>query len=264
MTTSGVVSEGPRGLSFGAVADSYDRYRPSYPPQLVTDVVGLLPGRRIVEVGAGTGIATSQFIVNGLEMTCVEPDVQMAGVLARKLPEVDVVTTTFEGWSAGRGPEAPRYDGLISAQAWHWTAPQTRWRDAAAALHSGGVVALFWNRDGYSDPAVRALIAGAYDRHGIEDRAVPAETEDEPHGWPASEIDASVDFSDRDLRVYQWTRRQSVVEHVARLNTVSAHLILPATVREALTHDLLDSLTRYAGDEIELDMRTDLALARRG
>lgn len=263
MANSGVVNEGPRGLSFGAVADSYDRYRPSYPPQLVSDVVGLLPGRRVVEIGAGTGIATSQFIANGLEMTCVEPDAQMAGVLARKLPEVDVATATFEGWSAGRGPQSPRYDGLISAQAWHWTAPETRWRDAAAALRSGGLLALFWNGDRYSDPAVRAMITEAYDRHGIEDRAVPAEIEDEPHDWPASEIEASVDFADRDLRVYQWTRRQSVVDHVARLNTVSAHLILPAKLREALTQDLLDALTRYAGDVIELDMRTDLALARR-
>jgi hypothetical protein len=39
----------------------YDKYRPRYPDQPNDDVVALLPGRRVVEVGAGTGIATAAF-----------------------------------------------------------------------------------------------------------------------------------------------------------------------------------------------------------
>ncbi len=253
-----------RALSFGEVARAYDRYRPSYPPELVTDVRACLPGRRVVEVGAGTGIATALFAAQGLEITCVEPDPQMAAVLQAKFPgddRVRVCVDTFEGWSSRRDRDV-RYDGLISGQAWHWTAPATRWPNATAALRGGGVIALFWNRDGYQDPAVRALITEVYDRHGIADRAVLA-VEDPPTDWPDGEIAASAGFTDRELRAYRWTRRQSVTDHVARLNTVSAHLILPAATREALTRDLLASLTAHAGDEIELAMCTDLALARR-
>src|SRR5690349_24517239 len=50
-----------RARSFGAAAADYDRYRPRYPDQLVDDVVAVVPGRRVVEVGAGTGIATAAF-----------------------------------------------------------------------------------------------------------------------------------------------------------------------------------------------------------
>jgi SAM-dependent methyltransferase len=260
------MSEPIRALSFGAVAGNYDRYRPSYPAELAADVCALLPGRRVVEVGAGTGIATSRFAARGLDITCVEPDPQMAAVLAGKFHDSDpvrVVVDSFEGWSAGRDPADPPYDGLICAQAWHWTVAGTRWRDAAAALTAGGLVALFWNQDGYADPAVPALLAAAYERYGVTDRAVSSDEDEEPAGWPAEEIAASTGFTDHDSRVYRWNWTQSVADHVARLNTISAHLILPADVRAALTRDLVEALTAHSGGEIALAMRTDLALARR-
>jgi SAM-dependent methyltransferase len=254
-----------RSLSFGAVAADYDRYRPSYPPALVADVCALLPGRRILEIGAGTGIATSQFADYGLDITAVEPDPSMAAVLADKFigdDDVRVTVATFERWSAERGAAAPSFDGLICAQAWHWTTPDTRWRDAAAALASGGVLALIWNRDGYADPEVRTIINQVYDQHGIDDRPMYL-NDDAPVEWPAEEVAASVGFTDREVRRYAWSRRQTVADQVARFNTVSAHLILPPDVRQALSNDLLAALTAHAGAELDLAMTTDLVLARR-
>lgn len=49
---------GVRARSFGPVAASYDTFRPRYPDRLVDDVVAMLPGRRVLEIGAGTGNAT--------------------------------------------------------------------------------------------------------------------------------------------------------------------------------------------------------------
>src|SRR5215467_12864178 len=100
----------PRALTFGSVAEAYDRYRPTYPPQLAADVVALAPGRRFVEVGAGTGKATAVFAAHDLDLTCVEPDAEMAAVLSRRFtgdPRVRVVVSTFERWQ----PDGP-YDGL--------------------------------------------------------------------------------------------------------------------------------------------------------
>src|SRR5438045_370291 len=113
-----------RARSFGAAAADYDEYRPRYPDQLVDDVVKMLPGRRVLEVGAGTGIATAAFAARGMAMTCVEPNAQMAAMLLAKLAgdaDLRLVVATFEQWSAARPAGAPGFDGLISAQAWHWT-----------------------------------------------------------------------------------------------------------------------------------------------
>lgn len=262
-----------RALSFGAAAANYDRYRPRYPDQLVDDVVAMAPGRRVLEIGAGTGIATAAFAARGLSMTCVEPDPKMAAVLSAKLagnPDLRVDLATFEDWSAARPTGAPGFDALISGQAWHWTDPATRWAHAAAAVRAGGVIALFWNADHYVDPRVPAAYTAAYDRRGIRARPVreqPAASggpdggadHDRPAEWPPEErAGADTYFTDLRVRRYQWTRRMPVAAYVERVNTTSEHLILPREVRDDLTAELIATLSGY-GDEVELAMTTELA-----
>jgi SAM-dependent methyltransferase len=265
-----------RARSFGAAAADYDKYRPRYPDRLIDDVVALLPGRRVVEVGAGTGIATAAFAARGLAMTCVEPDPEMAAVLSAKFagdPDLRVDVAAFEDWSAARSDGASGFDGLISAQAWHWTDPTTRWAHAGAAVRSGGVIALFWNDDGFADPRVEATYTAAYERRGIEIRSIHAELAppSEPdnvvdqrrhEGWPEDHAEAGRYFTDLRTYRYEWTRRMAVADYVACINTTSAHLILPPQTRDALTAELIATLTGY-GDEIELAMTTALATAVR-
>ncbi|HEY2670355.1 MAG TPA: class I SAM-dependent methyltransferase [Rugosimonospora sp.] len=263
-----------RARSFGAVAANYDKFRPRYPDQLVDDVVALLPGRRVLEVGAGTGIATAAFAARGMAMTCVEPDPEMAAVLSAKFAgnaEPHVEVATFEDWSAARPAGDPGFDGLISGQAWHWTDPKTRWADAGAAIRSGGVIALFWNEDHYADPRLVAAYTAAYDKRGIEIRSVHEEPMPDPErivdrelpeGWPAAHTEAAGYFADLRTHRYHWTRRMTVTDYVARINTTSAHLILSDEVRDDMSAELIETLTGY-GDEVELPMTTDLATAIR-
>ena len=265
-----------RARSFGAAAADYDKYRPRYPDQLVDDVVAALSGRRVLEVGAGTGIATAAFAARGLAMTCIEPDAQMAAMLLAKLAvaeDLHVNVATFEEWSAARPAGAPGFDGLISAQAWHWTDPTTRWADAGAAVRSGGTIALFWNEDHHADPRVLDAFTAAYERRGIEIRLVSTETapssdptktveQGRSDGWPDGQAEADEYFTNLRTHQYHWTDRVSVNDYVARVNTTSAHLILSPEARDALTAELIATLTAY-GDEIELAMTTDLTMAVR-
>ncbi len=248
-----------RARSFGAAAAEYDRYRPRYPDRLVDDIVAMVPGRRVLEVGAGTGIATAAFVARGMAMTCIEPDAQMAAVLSTKLAgdaDLHVDVTTFEQWSAARPGDAPGFDALVSAQAWHWTDPQTRWANAGAAVRSGGVIALFWNEDHHADPRVTDAFTAAYERRGIEVRS--ARDGSKPEGWPETDAQAHGYFTDVHTHQYNWTHRVSVVDYVARINTTSAHLILPPEERDDLTAELVTTLTGF-GDGIDLAMSTNLA-----
>ncbi len=265
-----------RARSFGAAAADYDKYRPRYPDQMVDDVVATLSGRRALEVGAGTGIATAAFAARGMAMTCIEPDAEMAAMLSAKFAadaDLHVNVATFEEWSAARPAGAPGFDGLISAQAWHWTDPKTRWADADAAVRSGGMIALFWNEDHHADPRVLDAFTAAYDRRGIEIRLVRTETalssdpnkivdQRRPDGWPEGHAEADEYFTNLRTYQYHWTDRMSVGDYVARINTTSAHLILSPEARDDMTAELIATLTTY-GDEIELAMTTDLAMAVR-
>jgi hypothetical protein len=74
-----------RGLLFGSVAERYERYRLDYPNELVETVLRYAgrPVSTALEIGAGTGKATRPFAVRGIEITALEPDADMAKVLAR-------------------------------------------------------------------------------------------------------------------------------------------------------------------------------------
>ena len=70
----------PRGLTFGAHADAYERARPEWPEEaarwLVPDGAQL-----VVELGAGTGKLTRAVAALGVRVVAVEPDPRMLAVL---------------------------------------------------------------------------------------------------------------------------------------------------------------------------------------
>src|SRR5436190_18709265 len=125
--------------SFGAEASRYDRARPSYPGALVERIVAASPGRRVLDVGCGTGIVARLFQAAGCAVLGVDPDARMAGHARERGLEVEVAT--FEIWETnGRA-----FDTVVAGQAWHWVDPVAGAAKAAAALRPGGRFAVFWN-----------------------------------------------------------------------------------------------------------------------
>jgi len=125
--------------SFGADAERYDRARPGYPGALVERIVAASPGRAVVDVGCGTGIAARQFRVAGCRVLGVDPDARMASLARQTGVEVEVAT--FEAWD----PAGRAFDAVIAGQAWHWVDPVAGAAKAAQALRPGGRLAVFWN-----------------------------------------------------------------------------------------------------------------------
>src|SRR5690606_39009788 len=85
--------------SFGTDAERYDRARPRYPDALIERIVAACPGREVLDVGCGTGIAARQLRAAGCQVLGVEPDERMADVARRT--GIDVEVATFEAWDAG-------------------------------------------------------------------------------------------------------------------------------------------------------------------
>jgi SAM-dependent methyltransferase len=125
--------------SFGADAERYDRTRPSYPEAMIQRVVTAAPGRNLVDVGCGTGIAARQFRAAGCTVLGVEIDERMAELARRDGIEVEV--SSFESWD----PAGRTFDIVAAGQTWHWVDPGAGAAKAAEALRPGGLLALFWN-----------------------------------------------------------------------------------------------------------------------
>src|SRR5260221_6997285 len=144
-----------RRLSFGEVAELYDRVRPSYPAELVDDVLSFssaAAGDRALEVGAGTGKATALFAARGIEILALEPSSGMAAVASRTCAQyenVRIEQSEFERWRSDRRG----FELLFSAQAWHWIPRELRYAKAREVLAPSGVLAVFLNRlSGDSSP----------------------------------------------------------------------------------------------------------------
>lgn len=130
-------------LSFGEVAELYHEIRPRYPQELFKDLFKLidLPQNAcILEIGAGTGIATAELAKRGFHVTALEPSPEMASVLKNNLKNLnlEVIISTFEDWT----PPPGRFDLVISFTAFHWLNPATRYQRIYEALSPNGFLAV--------------------------------------------------------------------------------------------------------------------------
>jgi SAM-dependent methyltransferase len=142
--------------SFGRDAERYDRARPRYPEALIERIVAASPGRDVLDVGCGTGIAARQFAAAGCRVLGVDVDPRMAELARGHGIEVEV--GRFEDWDpAGRG-----FDAVVAAQAWHWVDAEAGARQAARVLRPYGRLALFWNVARTAEPALAEAFAGVY------------------------------------------------------------------------------------------------------
>jgi SAM-dependent methyltransferase len=249
-----------RARSFGAVAREYDRVRPSYTDAMVDDIVALLPGTVVVEVGAGTGKATVLFGARGLQIACIEPDPQMAAVLSencRDLPDVTVTVSAFEDFQP-----SGLYDGLLAAQSWHWTNPERRWDKAASLLREGGLIALFWNRTQAHLTPLAPAIVEIYRRHQISTSNEPSQDQ-MPPAWPRDEMEKQPTLADVEVRDYSSVHTYSTQEWCDYMASTSNLLILEPAKRLAVLADVARLIDDEGGGVLEEHRRCDLYLARR-
>jgi len=127
-------------LSFGPAAAEYDQVRPSYPDAAIRWMLGPVP-RRVVDLGAGTGICTRQLVAAGHDVVAVEPDPQMRATLAARLPGVPTPAGSAEAVPL---PDAS-VDAAVAAQAYHWFDRARAHPEIARVLRPGGVFAPIWN-----------------------------------------------------------------------------------------------------------------------
>ncbi|MDG4801270.1 class I SAM-dependent methyltransferase [Micromonospora sp. WMMD980] len=239
---------------FGETADIYHEARPGYPVEIADAIRAYHGGSpdTLVEVGAGTGLATAVLLALGAATTCVEPDVRMARVLAQRFPDVEVVTASFEQWS----PPAGGVAALACAMAWHWLDPATRNQHARDALRPGGTLAVLGHRYAYVEAEQAEAIRAAFTS------ADPAGRGDRPDGWFHDDIADSGCFTD--LRLFRFRRAVPLdtAAYLRLVDTFSPQLRRPPELRERVRAAVGAAVDGFGGTVV-LDLRTTLALARR-
>lgn len=245
-----------RAESFGARADAYDRYRPTYPEAMIDDLcAGGQP--RVLDVGCGTGKAARLFAARGCDVLGIEIDERMAD--KARSHGISVEVAPFESWDAnGR-----TFDLVTAGQAWHWVDPEVAPQKAADVLDVGGRIAVFWNHSHPHDPDLKNALHEASARHG-DDRSDGPKDWREPHDVSshAESIDKSGRFAPCEWHSYLWQWRLTNEHWLAMWLTWSEIAVMPEDERAALISDVSAVLQRF-GDETLFDYETECFTAQR-
>lgn len=154
---------------FTGLAETYEKFRPSYPAEALAAVHaywGGTPGvpRLLADIGGGTGISTRALMEalgdgGGGAWTAkvVEPNDDMRAQAEAALADRQDVSVV-----KGKAEALPFDDGavglLMAAQAAHWFDRPRYYADAARVLAPGGVMLILYNnRDLYGDPLMAAF-----------------------------------------------------------------------------------------------------------
>ncbi|MGZ8177178.1 class I SAM-dependent methyltransferase [Williamsia sp. SKLECPSW1] len=211
-----------RAESFGSAAAAYDRWRPRYPEALI-DALDVGPGSRVLDVGAGTGIASTQLAATGAEVLAVEPDEQMAEIARSTGLAVEVAP--FERWD----PAGRTFDVVTFAQSFHWVDPVPSLATIADILTPRGRLGLLWNRIRPVEPSLEELDAVHAELRGPDTAAVVGGTSQDQLLEMLSQ--SGFDVEERRAPVEM---RYDAESYVEMLFTYSRQLILDADTRARL------------------------------
>jgi SAM-dependent methyltransferase len=106
-------------MHFERVAEGYAAARPPYPAELWRDVLatGLVaPGRRALDLGAGSGQATGELLRYGMDVVAVEPGRRLADIIEDRFPSAVVVRSKAEDIRPGEAT----FDLVVAATSIHW------------------------------------------------------------------------------------------------------------------------------------------------
>jgi SAM-dependent methyltransferase len=241
-------------VSFDPVVDEYDAARPGYPDALF-DALGDLNGVRVLEGGAGTGIATRALLARGARVVAFDVSAVLLDRARRRSPSLPAVV--------GDGADLPFRDGcrdlLCFAQSWHWLRPVTRCVEARRVLASGGRWAGWWSH-------ARADGERWFDDHWstLEAACPGVDRRQRDIDWGA-ELDESGLFVAVERTVVPWTRRISVDDWLVDLSSHSYVAALDDAARSMLVEQLRRIvLERFPSGSMEVLYETWVWIATAG
>jgi len=238
---------------YETAGESYEKGRPEYPRDAVNYLskeIGVLPGRTILDLGAGTGKFTKLIANFGADVIAVEPVAGMRKKFSDVLPKIAIQAGTAENIPL----QDCSVDAVVVAQAFHWFNGEKSLPEIFRVLKPGGRLGLIWNaRDESIDWVSR--LTDIIDPH---EKGAPRYK----YGVWKKSFESTPLFSpltEKHFRYVQKGDHNMVVDRVASISFISA--LEPALNARVLgqVNDLLTTHPETRNrQEIELPYRTDV------
>ncbi|HET9420007.1 MAG TPA: class I SAM-dependent methyltransferase [Nocardioides sp.] len=247
--------------SFGGAAAAYAEHRPDYAQAAVRWVLDAASGKRVLDLGAGTGKLTGTLREVGADVVAVEPDPAMLAELRGTLPAVRSMQ--------GSAEEIPLPDGSVDAvvagHAMHWFDMAVAGPEIARVLVPGGVLAGLWN---VIDDRVDwvAELAQEGGSAAVGERDLLSTWRDATSHTYLPKIDQAPSFGHLQQVEFPHDQRHTAESLVAKIATHAGLLVMPDREREETLgriRDLLASTPETAHGGFTLPMLTGVLRVRR-
>ena len=213
-------------------AESYDRFRPRPPEELLDLLVRIAGGGRpalVADLGSGTGLSTRAWLGRAERVVGIEPDSEM-----RAVAEAEGGAEYLAGSSAATGLPDGCADVVTCSQSLHWMEPEPTFAEVARILRPGGVFAAY---DYDPIPVVHPEVEAAL----------------------AAVLDAAKGLRETTGRISPWTSTAPLRkdEHLAAMRRSGAFRHVRETVLHSVEEGGAERLLGYAGSLGAVEMHRD-------
>lgn len=250
---------------FDEIVMNYDKMRPKCPDELFADIfayTGNNKAKKALEIGAGTGKATSPFLEAGYDVTAVEIGTNMTEVLRDRFKEFDkfkVIHAAFEDVLLELEEES--YDLIYAVSSFHWVNAQIGCPKVLRLLKPGGTVALIcytgvlrYTGSSDYDEEIYNKIQKVYKKYFHKPYQKPLKISKEIMKEP-DEIFKRYGFKDLkdygfidiSMNFYDASRIFNADEYIALLDTYADHRSLPENNRQNLYKEIKEIILNNGG-----------------
>jgi SAM-dependent methyltransferase len=257
--------------TFNTVAEEYDKWRPTYVPELYKDIFTYKPINllsNVLEIGIGTGQATLPILETGCNLTAVELGENLAEITRRKFSSynnISIETGAFQNYESNND----FYDLIYSASAFHWIPEEVGYSKVYKILKSGGVFVRFADHPYYNKNGQEALcdeIEKVYAEYmpALKPSPTPKPSSEytEVNAINRANIALKYGFVDISHKLYYRTITYSSDDFINRIAIQSDKIALKKSERYKLCIAIKDAIDRHGGTITSYET-IDLNIARK-
>jgi SAM-dependent methyltransferase len=217
---------------FDTIPEQFDKFRPRYSQELFDSLIAyakICPGKKVLEIGPGTGQATEPILNTGCDYNAIELGEHLYAKMKEKFGDRqnfnivndDFITHDFSDMLGSDNNTGSKFDLIYSAATIQWIPEDIAFSKTYDLLTPGGTLAMLLTKSEYksTNPALHDDIQKIYDAYFKPETPY---THGAFHYQNATNY-GYVDFEERD---FYGKREMTADEYVAFSGTHCDHMVI--------------------------------------
>ncbi|MBR5714934.1 MAG: methyltransferase domain-containing protein [Clostridia bacterium] len=231
-------------MVFDTIPEQFDRFRPRYCNELfkyLIDSAKVCSGKKVLEIGPGTGQATDPILKTGCDYSAIELGEHLYAKMREKYgryPNFHVVNGDFITYDFGQ----QRFDLIYSAATIQWIPEETAFSKTFELLKPGGTLAMMLTKSDFKTPneELYKSIQQQYDLYFKPDTPYT-------HGGFRYDNAPRYGYVDFTRHEFHGRRVMSADEYVSFCGTHCDHIVIPEPYKTRLFEGLRNAVNEHGG-----------------